>query len=343
MRLVLLTATFVAVLPSALLTDVRAPFPVVGQDRAQAGNTSSDKDAFNSAKELGTIEAWEAFLNAYPNGFYADLARAYVKKLGSEPAFSAPKSVKPKTVKKTSARLATITAEPGVTPWRIRRYEMDEGNASAMAASVASDGVELLFHCDGRDRLAGILRKSSRGNYPKFDERIQQGLAAKGGDPEGGEAAMIPIRFSDGTVYSVSATVQGLTGEVSLAQDSKGSGFRAAGNLISEMMSGKTVSIDAPPFGATLQLTKSRKALCSVINKCGARVARCGKSKVTRKKRYKKKRIRKKARAPICPAGKSWNGTNCAQNPYLDNQGRPLDGYVIDKYGNINQDNGGGE
>jgi VHL beta domain len=43
----------------------------------------SEKEAFESAKELGTIEAWEAFLSNYPTGFHADLARAYVKRLGA--------------------------------------------------------------------------------------------------------------------------------------------------------------------------------------------------------------------------------------------------------------------
>ena len=42
---------------------------------------ASEKEAFESAKELGTVEAWDAFLANYPTGFHADLARAYVKKL----------------------------------------------------------------------------------------------------------------------------------------------------------------------------------------------------------------------------------------------------------------------
>jgi hypothetical protein len=42
---------------------------------------SSEKEAFESAKELGTVEAWDAFLAIFPTGFHADLARAYVKKL----------------------------------------------------------------------------------------------------------------------------------------------------------------------------------------------------------------------------------------------------------------------
>jgi VHL beta domain len=48
--------------------------------------------AFNSSKELGTVEAWNAFLSSYPTGFHAELARAYLKKLTDKPgaASSAP-------------------------------------------------------------------------------------------------------------------------------------------------------------------------------------------------------------------------------------------------------------
>ncbi|MCB1504186.1 MAG: hypothetical protein KDJ47_04340 [Hyphomicrobiaceae bacterium] len=48
---------------------------------SQNGNPA-EKSAFESAKELGTAAAFQAFLANYPTGFYADLARAYVKKLG---------------------------------------------------------------------------------------------------------------------------------------------------------------------------------------------------------------------------------------------------------------------
>lgn len=50
---------------------------------AVAPGEATVKAAFDSAKELGTVEAWDAFLASYPTGFYSDLARAYVKKMGS--------------------------------------------------------------------------------------------------------------------------------------------------------------------------------------------------------------------------------------------------------------------
>lgn len=42
------------------------------------------KEAFEAAKELGTVDAWTAFVEAYPDGFRANLARAYLKKLDAK-------------------------------------------------------------------------------------------------------------------------------------------------------------------------------------------------------------------------------------------------------------------
>jgi hypothetical protein len=62
---------------------------VTGQQAAAStspGGDDAEKEAFDSAKELGTTEAWEAFISNYPSGFRADLARAYIKKLGASEA-----------------------------------------------------------------------------------------------------------------------------------------------------------------------------------------------------------------------------------------------------------------
>lgn len=59
-------------------------------DLAQTRDATSAKDAFEAAKELGTVEAWNAYLASFPKGFYADLARAYLKKLDAERDEDAP-------------------------------------------------------------------------------------------------------------------------------------------------------------------------------------------------------------------------------------------------------------
>ncbi len=62
----------------------KKPVPVK-KAAAQPGHDKLPaKEAFEEAKELGTVEAWEAFVEAYPDGFHANLARAYLKKLDAK-------------------------------------------------------------------------------------------------------------------------------------------------------------------------------------------------------------------------------------------------------------------
>lgn len=63
-----------------------------GTDAAGGGDAKKSEvvAAFESAKELGTADAWNAFLANYPKGFHADLARAYLKKMSNAAPGSAP-------------------------------------------------------------------------------------------------------------------------------------------------------------------------------------------------------------------------------------------------------------
>lgn len=69
----------------------------------EPANSGEIKAAFESAKELGTTEAWNAFLGAYATGFYADLARAYLKKVEAPQAGDVP-SPGPPALPPSSAR-----------------------------------------------------------------------------------------------------------------------------------------------------------------------------------------------------------------------------------------------
>jgi hypothetical protein len=70
---------------SVLLFSFTTPIDVraIAEEAPPSSGTNQDaaKSAFESAKELGTTDAWNAFLASYPNGFYADMARAYLKKV----------------------------------------------------------------------------------------------------------------------------------------------------------------------------------------------------------------------------------------------------------------------
>ena len=163
-----------------------------GEARAQTGQIS-EREAFAAAKELGTIEAWEAFLNAFPTGYRADIARAYLSRIA---AGSRANSSSPPLATQTSPSAAPIPAAPvantqpsrpqtlptypvglSTSPWRNFRYEMDEGNSSTYAAGVSTNGVEFLLYCNRNRKLAAVLRERGRGIYPQFDQRIEQGLA----------------------------------------------------------------------------------------------------------------------------------------------------------------------
>ena len=79
------------VLPALVLPaiDLGGVAPFHGSASAAPAD-SPEKEAFEAAKALGTVEAWDAFLSHYPSGFHADLARAYVKKLADQPQAASP-------------------------------------------------------------------------------------------------------------------------------------------------------------------------------------------------------------------------------------------------------------
>lgn len=153
------------------------------------------------------------------------------------------------------------------------------------------------------------------------------------------------MRFSNGSIYSVAAVVQEMNGEVSLDDNRNETGFRYDSGVVEDLISASTVKIEAKPFSATFQLKTSRKAICNIAARCGANAPGCNsRATVSKKKTDKKKRRRTtKKKTFTCSAGKTWNGSQCVQNPYLDKKGRPLDSYVVDQNGNVYQDNGGGE
>ena len=96
-------------------------FPLAGT--AQAQPADAEKQAFESAKELGTVEAWDAFLANYPTGFHADLARAYVKKLAgaATPTPPAPPAASLPSAREVACREATkLRSELSKVPATIR-------------------------------------------------------------------------------------------------------------------------------------------------------------------------------------------------------------------------------
>ena len=112
----------------------------------------SAKEAFDAAKELGTVEAWNIFLESYPTGFHANLARAYLKKLDGgvavEPAPASPPPAKaaapkaPPAAPSKDAGAAPVPAGPG-KPANVRRVTSAEEFSAALGAAAAGDEIVL--------------------------------------------------------------------------------------------------------------------------------------------------------------------------------------------------------
>lgn len=124
-RLALGILTCTLLLPSPAPRDSASRFAIGPTPALAQQPASAEKDAFEASKALGTSEAWEAFLKSYPNGFHADLARAYLKKLAATPATpanavpaAAPQSATPPISGGDTVMLAATAIPVGKWPER---------------------------------------------------------------------------------------------------------------------------------------------------------------------------------------------------------------------------------
>jgi len=238
---------------------------------AQAGTTKAEKDAFESAKELGTVEAWDAFLSNYPEGFYADLARAYVKKL-AEPSTS-NSSVTPPSA--TAPKTETVQNGPGESDWTNTTMPfVANSSRRAYAAVVDADGVQMTAFChDGAQGPQIVPGLRVTGADPSILERLREGLAAAPSVTN--DLSSISMTFANGTtVDGVAASAPPKDNEVTLYVNRKL--LDPQDDVLEELMAGQNVTLTAPPFSASFQLDGSRSALCSMMNKCGAKADGCG-------------------------------------------------------------------
>ncbi|QGM97790.1 hypothetical protein [Methylocystis parvus] len=119
--------------PAILLafTLILAPSPAFAEDDVTA------REAFGIAKELGTAEAWEAYLKRFPNGFHADVARGYLKKLGREVEADAPVAARAAVAGKLgpNADLEGASLVPKDSFWRqdISGAPVDRNSARILA------------------------------------------------------------------------------------------------------------------------------------------------------------------------------------------------------------------
>ncbi|BBO02789.1 MULTISPECIES: caspase family protein [Bradyrhizobium] len=127
----------------SLVPAVAAPSPTGPQADPQ---TAIRRD-YELALQIGTRDGWEAFLSQYPDGFYANLARAHAKKIAAEEARAAA-AEKARLAEQERVRLAAEGA---------RQFEIEKAAAAAKAAEEARIAAEKVKQVE-QDKAAAAER-----------------------------------------------------------------------------------------------------------------------------------------------------------------------------------------
>ncbi|MGE0053432.1 MAG: hypothetical protein AB7S74_04405 [Hyphomicrobium sp.] len=149
----------------------------------------AEKQAFEAAKELGTIDAWEAFISNHSTGFYADLARAYVKKLKDGGASSsesrtsaeqAPTQEVPKMMRPSVGRIALAPKPSSIKdlpvaaklPCRLRSAARSENStepARIRFINYGDDPIQVFWiDGDGKDQLLAEIKQDREAAVETF-------------------------------------------------------------------------------------------------------------------------------------------------------------------------------
>jgi hypothetical protein len=116
------------------------------------------RNAYESAKAVGTKDAWEAFLSAYPSGFYAKLARIQLYKLLADEAAQ--------RAAEDAARLAREGADLEQQA-KARVKAKATADAAKKAANAAKDAVPIDLCGDGYRLTAGSCERVRNNRPPK--------------------------------------------------------------------------------------------------------------------------------------------------------------------------------
>jgi len=111
---------------------VAAKPAVTAPQGPQANPQDAVRRDYELALQAGDRDAWEAFLQTYPDGFYANLARVQLKKIGAEDA----RAVAAEKARQAEEEKARLVAE------RAKKAEQDKAAAAAKAAEDARIAAE---------------------------------------------------------------------------------------------------------------------------------------------------------------------------------------------------------
>lgn len=162
----------------------------------QVAEAVSEKEAFDLAKDVGTVSGWDAFLKSFPTGFRADLARSYIKKIKSAPpkpdvATRPPTQPTPNTTTSGTSQ-PTIQYIEAATLYgayslraraadRVHINNNDTGVVTAGSGSPDSKSSHWFF-----EEVAGTkyvrIRNRWKGTYLFVEEGVVQALPRKRSD-----------------------------------------------------------------------------------------------------------------------------------------------------------------
>lgn len=146
----------------------------------QADPNASIRKDYELALQLGTRDVWEAFLRSYPDGFYADLAKAQLRKVSAEEARTAA-AEKARSAEQEKTRLAAEGA---------RRAEQAKAEAAARAAEEARIAAEKAKAIE--QEKAAAAEQARLAAEKAADEKKQQ-IAALPSSPEKEEVSPLDL------------------------------------------------------------------------------------------------------------------------------------------------------
>nr|WP_245315648.1 caspase family protein [Bradyrhizobium neotropicale] len=136
----------------------------------QANPQDSVRRDYELALQAGLREAWEAFLQAYPDGFYANLARVQLKKIAAEEE-RATATEKARLAEQEKTRLASE---------RVQKAELEKATAAAKAAEDARVAAEKAKQVEqARAEAAEQQRKAAEAAAAKAVAEKQAAEKAK--------------------------------------------------------------------------------------------------------------------------------------------------------------------
>lgn len=167
--------------------------PLVANKPAATGPQASPQDAirrdYELALQLATRDGWEAFLAQYPEGFYANLAKGQLNKIGAEETRAAAEQ-KAKAAEQEKARLIAERAQ---------KAEQEKAAAAAKAAEDARIAAEKQKQIEqARAEAAEHQRKLAEAAAAKVlaekqaAEKAKAELAAKQAAEKAEQAAKPP-------------------------------------------------------------------------------------------------------------------------------------------------------